>query len=238
MAKGSRLVKMIVCDMFGTVVKDCGAINKALDRTFSSQGIFLGSSMRRHWFDSNMVNVISDTVNEVCNRSPAGLEHIIRQSETIFRNELEKIYAEEKPCVTLIDNNIPNLFDELRKNDIIVALNTNFSELVQKNIMDQLSLNHYVDDCISRDMVKLGRPAPHMIWQLMNNNDIDDPSTVVKIGDSVDDIKEGKNANCGIVAGVLTGSSTRQQLEKYNPNVVFDTVVDLRNYMRRNFIIF
>ena len=77
-----------------------------------------------------------------------------------------------------------------------------------------------------------------MIWQLMYNNGIDDPSTVIKIGDTIDDIKEGKNANCGIVAGVLSGNSTRQQLEKYNPNVVFDTLTDLRNYMRRNFIIF
>ena len=238
MLKGSKLVKMVVCDMFGTVVKDCGAINKALDRTFKSQGIFVGSSIQRHWFNSNMINVISDTVNEVCNRSPMGLEQIVKQSEIIFRKELENIYLEEKPCVTLIDKSIPKLFDELRKNNIIVALNTNFSDLVQKNIIDQLSLRDFVDDCISRDKVELGRPAPHMIWQLMNNNRIDDPSTVVKIGDSVDDIKEGKNANCGIVAGVLSGNSTRQQLEKYNPNVILNTVVDLKNYMRRNFIIF
>lgn len=238
MLKGSKLVKMVVCDMFGTVVKDCGAINKALDRTFKSQGIFVGPSMRKDWFNSNMINVISDTVNDTCNRSPMGLEQIVKQSEIIFRKELENIYLEEKPCVTLIDKSIPKLFDELRKNNIIVALNTNFSELVQKNIIDQLSLHDFVDDYIARDRVELGRPAPHMIWQLMNNNRIDDPSTVVKIGDSVDDIKEGKNANCGIVAGVLSGNSTRQQLEKYNPNVVFNTVVDLKNYMRRNFIIF
>lgn len=238
MLKGSKLVRMVVCDMFGTVVKDCGAINKALDRTFKSQGIFVGPSIRSYWFNSNMANVISDTVNDVCNRSPTGLEHIIKQSEIVFRKELENIYLEEKPCVTLIDPTIPKLFDELRKNNIIVTLNTNFSELVQKNIIDRLSLHDHIDDCVSRDNVELGRPAPHMIWQLMYNNGIDDPSTVVKIGDSIEDIKEGKNANCGIVAGVLSGNSTRQQLEKYNPNVVFNTLTDLRSYMRRNFIIF
>ena len=238
MLKGSKLVRMVVCDMFGTVIKDCGAINKALDRTFKSQGIFVGSSIRRDWFNSNMVNVISDTVNDVCNRSPMGLEQIIKQSEIIFRKELENIYLEEKPCVTLINPDIPKFFDELRKNNIVVTLNTNFSELVQENVIKQLSLHHYVDDYVSRDKVELGRPAPHMIWQLMYNNGIDDPSTVIKIGDTIDDIKEGKNANCGIVAGVISGNSTRQQLEKYNPNVILNTVVDLKSYMRRNFVVF
>ena len=115
MIKGSKLVKMVVCDMFGTVIKDCGAINKALERTFKSQGIFVGSSIQRHCFNSNTTNVISDIVKDVCNRSPIGLGHIIKQSEIVFRKELENIYLEENPCVKLVNPDIPKFFDELRK---------------------------------------------------------------------------------------------------------------------------
>jgi len=224
--------------MFGTVVKDNGAIDKALERTFRSQGLFVTDVIKQKWQNGGKLDIITDTVNDHCNRSPMGLENIIKNSEKIFSEELENIYLEKDLSVELVDPKILDLFDSLRKDNIVVTLNTNFSERVQKNIMDHLSLHSHVDGSISRDKVPIGRPAPHMIWQLMHDNNIHDPSTVIKIGDSVDDIKEGKNANCGVVAGVLSGNFTRSQLEKYNPNMIFDDIVDLRKYMRRNFIVF
>jgi phosphonatase-like hydrolase len=238
MLRGSKLVKMVVCDMFGTIVKDNGAIDRALEKTFNSQGLFVTDIIKQKWQKGDKLEIIADTVNDRCNRSPMGIEHVIKNSEKMFSKELEKIYLEDSSCVELVDPTVLDLFDNLRMNNITVALNTNFSEQVQRNVMNHLSLHKHVDDFTSRDKVPIGRPSPHMIWQLMHDNEIHDPSTVVKIGDSVDDMREGKNANCGIVAGVLSGNFSRSQLEKYNPNVIFDTVIDLNKYMRRNFIVF
>jgi len=51
-----------------------------------------------------------------------------------------------------------------------------------------------------------GRPYPYMIWRNLVNLKIMDVREVVKIGDTVADIEEGKNAGCCSV-GVLKGSS-------------------------------
>lgn len=65
-----------------------------------------------------------------------------------------------------------------------------------------------------------------MIFDAMRKLQISDPRTVLKIGDTVADIEEGKNANCFTVA-VLTGTQTRKQLEDAKPDRIVDSIRDL-----------
>ena len=69
-------------------------------------------------------------------------------------------------------------------------------------------MTDYIDDFISSDDVKMGRPAPYMIHRLMERHDIMDVKNVAKVGDTRNDVLEGKNAGCGITIAVQTGAGT------------------------------
>ncbi|MFO0809903.1 MAG: phosphonoacetaldehyde hydrolase [Gemmataceae bacterium] len=56
------------------------------------------------------------------------------------------------------------------------------------------------------DDVPTGRPAPWMIYHIMQETGIYPPSAVLKIGDTVPDIDEGRNAGCWSVGVTRTGS--------------------------------
>jgi phosphoglycolate phosphatase-like HAD superfamily hydrolase len=66
-----------------------------------------------------------------------------------------------------------------------------------------------------------------MIFMAMELMGISDASTVAKVGDSVIDIEEGKNAFCGLTVGVTTGAHTRQQLASAHPDVIIDKLMEL-----------
>ena len=60
----------------------------------------------------------------------------------------------------------------------------------------------------------MGRPFPYMIHRIMERNDIISVKHVAKVGDTRNDVLEGKNAGCGITIAVQTGAgSTRDFLE-------------------------
>ena len=76
----------------------------------------------------------------------------------------------------------------------------------------------YSPDCwFSPDSTnKKGRPYPYMIFRNMEKLELKDVSRVMKVGDTVSDILEGKNAGL-VTVGVLEGSSvmglTREEYE-------------------------
>ena len=73
-------------------------------------------------------------------------------------------------------------------------------------------MTDYIDDFISSEDVKMGRPAPYMIHRLMERHHIMNVKYVAKVGDTRDDILEGKNAGCGINIGVLSGAGKAADL--------------------------
>ena len=57
-------------------------------------------------------------------------------------------------------------------------------------------MNEFIDDYISSEEVKYGRPYPYMIHKLMERNNIINSQNVIKFGDTNNDVLEGINANC------------------------------------------
>jgi phosphoglycolate phosphatase-like HAD superfamily hydrolase len=87
------------------------------------------------------------------------------------------------------------------------------------------------DLLITADDVERGRPHPDMIDLAMERFQIQDPSVVLKAGDSAIDVVEGKNAHCGITIGVLSGAQNREQIQPAEPDYIFDSLVDIRGFL-------
>ena len=65
-----------------------------------------------------------------------------------------------------------------------------------------------------------------MIHQLMERCDIPSVKNVAKVGDTVNDMREGINAGCGLTIGVLSGADNKEDLLKYS-NLVINKITDL-----------
>ena len=153
-------------------------------------------------------------------------EIVKRNLNSEFNYFLKKEYT-ENPNVVLINENLPHFFNALRDNDIKITLNTGYNRDIQKLLIDKFNLDDCIDDYISSQEVSRGRPYPFMINKLMLKQNIKDPQSVIKVGDTIADIIEGKNANCKTV-GVLSGSSTKNNLQKYKPDFILNDIMDLR----------
>ena len=63
-----------------------------------------------------------------------------------------------------------------------------------------------VDYCATPNLLPAGRPAPYMIFENLIKLGVDSLDAVVKVGDTIADIKEGVNAKvCSV--GVVLGSN-------------------------------
>ena len=110
--------------------------------------------------------------------------------------------------ISLIDPELPNFFQRLQFNGVKIALNTGYERNFQKKIINHFNMNEYIDDFISSGDVRMGRPYPYMIHRIMERNHITSVKQVAKVGDTRNDVLEGKNAGCGITIAVQTGAGT------------------------------
>jgi len=144
-----------------------------------------------------------------------------------FKNELERAYAEME--VSSYEG-VEELLSFLRERGVKLALNTGYDRNTAQLLLNKMNWKrgqHY-DLLITSDDVVLGRPNPDMIFEAMNFFGIEDPALVLKAGDSIIDIEEGKNAKCGITVGVTTGAHTFQQLQSAEPTYVLKHLLHIK----------
>jgi HAD superfamily hydrolase (TIGR01662 family) len=82
------------------------------------------------------------------------------------------------------------------------------------------------DTFVGDDDVVNGKPAPDMIIEAMKRTNCS-PEQTVMIGDSVSDMRMGRNAKVLASIGVLTGSTKKKKLEQFADAIV-SSVAELR----------
>lgn len=98
--------------------------------------------------------------------------------------------------------------DKLRQMKIKIGSTTGYTDEMMKIVSKRAREFGYEPDCwVTPDSTNnMGRPYPYMIFKNMEALKVSSVQKVIKIGDTVMDIKEAKNA--GITAiGVIDGSS-------------------------------
>lgn len=132
----------------------------------------------------------------------------------LFEEKLMSIldrFAEPKPYVL-------EAVEELRKRGIKIGSTTGYTDEMMAVVTREAKKAGYEPDAwFSPNSVgNVGRPYPFMVFKNMEALHISAVQRVVKVGDTVSDIKEGKNAGA-ISVGVLEGSSelalTEQEYE-------------------------
>ena len=226
-------IKLCIFDMAGTTVNEDNlvyktvrdAINQALsneDKTNQKIGLDIclefGAGKEKRQAISDILNELDIAENEV--------EPLTDAAFIIFKTSLAEAYTAD--TLAPFDGMLA-LFDKLKASGRTVVLNTGYDAKTANKILDILgwSVGREIDALITADDVTNGRPAPDMITLAMDKFGIEDSQQVLKAGDSGIDIEEGKNANCGLCVGVLTGAQTKEQLETSSPDIVLAKLTDL-----------
>ena len=220
---GLRSTKMIIFDMAGTTIQEKGIVYNSLFNTIKLIKPDLLRSDISRFAGYNKNEVIKYYVDQQRMNSP---DVVLRNLKSEFNYYLKKEYI-NNDSVKLMDKNMPSFFNLLREYDIKICLNTGYNKDIQNLLIDKLELLDCIDDYISSEEVERGRPYPYMINKLMSRNNVNIPEEVIKIGDTIADIKEGKNAGCKTV-GVLSGADSKEQLLKEKPDIIINNVMDLR----------
>lgn len=126
------------------------------------------------------------------------------------------------------------LFRYLKSKNIYVGVGSGFPMQVVQVIISQLGwLDKGLLDYVgSAEQIGVGRPNPKMILDAMERLNITDGRKVLKIGDTVVDVQEGKNAGAWTVA-VLTGSQTEAQLMAVAPDYILSSIRELTTLIPR-----
>ena len=248
-------ITLIVCNMAGTTINESGIIYKALYNTLEKLGMGQNPQTFQKWpgcwrsgeypkeaavdGGSNR-DIIRKHINEYFEPYAENIskfeyinkyKKLYREVEIDTLNELRSQYFNvntDNP-VSLINPALLDLFSHLRFNGVKVALNTGYSQDFQQEIISHFKLKNHIDNYISSEEVAVGKPYPYMIHTLMERSLIRDVKNVAKIGDTKDDMIEGKNAGCGLTIGVLTGSTSETELRNYGADIVLKSIMDLNN---------
>ncbi|HEX9511939.1 MAG TPA: HAD-IA family hydrolase [Puia sp.] len=218
------MIKMVVFDMAGTTVNENMVVYKTLQKAINEAGFdFSLEQVLAVGAGQEKLSAIKDVLRVYAQRDDDKLADSIYQNFIVL---LEKAYD---TLEILSQDHAKETFEALKQRDILVVLNTGYNQKTAQSLVEKLGWKKGVefDGLVTATDVLHNRPKPDMILLAMDQFDIRDAGEVVKVGDSIIDIEEGRNAGCGLSIGITTGAHTPEQLESAKPDYVIDDLLEL-----------
>ena len=119
----------------------------------------------------------------------------------------------------------------LRDAGVRVCLATGFSPVTRDAIIDELAWGGRIDLALSPADAGRGRPWPDLPLTALLRLRGGAVGELAVAGDTASDIESGRRAGAAIVAGVLTGASTRADLEQAGAPLILDTIAGILPYI-------
>ncbi|MBD8487261.1 phosphonatase-like hydrolase [Echinicola sp. CAU 1574] len=222
-------IELVVFDMAGTTVDEDNVVYKTVRQVINDQGynvsleevLEFGAGKEKHQAIIDVLTACTDEKNVQATADKAFAN---------FKPSLIKAY-EELDVKTF--TGVKELMESLRSNQVSVVLNTGYDRKTALGLLAKLGweIGKDMDGLVTADDVVNGRPQPDMILKAMEIVGVKDPQKVLKAGDSTIDIEEGKNANCGLTIGVLSGAQTKDQLMTASPDYILNSVAELESIL-------
>jgi phosphonatase-like hydrolase len=228
-------VKLAVFDMAGTTVRDNNDVAKAFQKAFSIIELPISLEEINPLMGYHKPTAIQMILEK------KGIEFDVEMVDAIHENFVNEMldFYEYDPEVKAMEG-AEDLFFFLKEKGVLIALNTGFSRDIASAIVDRFQWleRGLVDDFIGSDEVPDGRPFPYMIAELKDRLGITEDDSVMKVGDTAVDIEEGKNAGCDYVIAVTTGAFSREDLQKWEPTHIIDSLSEIPAILNEAFSIY
>jgi len=115
----------------------------------------------------------------------------------------------------------------LRGAGIRVCLATGFSPATREALLDALGWRPLIDLALSPADAGRGRPWPDLPLTALLRLGGGAVSELAVVGDTASDVQSGVRAGAGLVAGVLSGSGSREELEQAGATHILESVTGL-----------
>jgi phosphonoacetaldehyde hydrolase len=204
-------IKLVVFDWAGTTIDfGCMAPVGAFVASFAAKGVAVTSAEARgpmgsHKKDHIRAMLRTQSVSAKW-RAATGRDWTEADVEELYRAVIP-LQLEAIEWYSALVPGVPALVGELRKMGLKIAVTTGYFRAAADAVLAAAKRQGYAPDfAICADEVLAGRPAPWMIFRCMEALDVYPPAAVVKVGDTVIDIEDGRNAGCWSV-GVIDSSN-------------------------------
>ena len=226
------MTRLVIFDVAGTTALDGDLVIDAMSEALAADGL----AVDRDWIRVRMGLPKPVVIRELISRlSGAGSSELDPKTERIHRAFLDLAERGYRQHADVRETpGAREVFHALHEQQIKVALDTGFNRTTLNVLLERLGWNMagLIDCSVASDEVTRGRPAPHLIRRAMQLVGVDDPRTVIKVGDTPADIESGWAADCGAVIGVSYGTHSREELEPYGPTRVIDALTDLLHVVK------
>lgn len=217
---------MVVFDMAGTTVNEDNVVYKTLHRAVEQAGLDISlKEVLRLGAGKEKKQAIQDILLEY-GADFDDIEEIFQK----FKILLDVAYSELSVAAM---PGAEDVFHRLRARGVKVVLNTGYDNQTANRLLSKLhwEKGSTYDLLVTADMVPASRPYPDMIYFAMKYFNIQEKLHVVKVGDSIVDIEEGKQAGIGTTIGITTGAHTYEQLQSANPTLIIDQLASLEEVL-------
>lgn len=204
-------LEAVILDWAGTTVDyGCFAPVAAFREAFAGFGVTVSEAEIR----GPMGQLKRDHIRALLRDPGVGARWQAAQGRAWTKADINTLNAAfERRLMATLENHamplpgVPAVLDNLRRAGLNIGSTTGFTRAMLTVVARAAARWGYAPDfAVASDEVPAGRPAPHMIARNLEHFGIIDPRSVIKVGDTVVDIEEGKNAGVWSV-GVLHGGS-------------------------------
>ncbi len=150
------------------------------------------------------------------------LPHINSQMECVtLANRLHDIFAEQGRINSAAVPDLKPVLQQLKQSGLKLGVATADSYQGILNTLGAFDVIKDFDFLCGYDSGHGTKPEAGMVLAFCQSQSLN-PAEVIIVGDNSHDIEMGRNANAGLCVGVLTGTSTRDELEKITDVVLND----------------
>jgi phosphonoacetaldehyde hydrolase len=219
--KELKNIKAVIFDWAGTIIDyGCMAPTQVFIEVFRGKDIILSMEEAR----TPMGLAKKDHVRELFKLDTVQKQWLAEYGRIPSELDVEDIYSRLEPALASIVKNfcepIPGaikLIKSLQNQGIKVGTTTGYVEEMMNNIIPLATAAGILPDAIvSSSEVSAGRPAPWMIYMNCEIMDVYPLSQMVKIGDTIADIQEGKNAGMWTIGLTKSGNELGLSLTEAN----------------------
>ncbi|MEN8191632.1 MAG: phosphonoacetaldehyde hydrolase [Bacteroidota bacterium] len=204
-------IKAVIFDWAGTTIDyGCMAPKSVFVEIFKRMGIAITDTEARKPMGQNKI----DHIREIL-KMPAVTKRWVEHYGSMWTEEnVKKIYNDFIPLQVEVVSNFTELIpgmlelqDELRKRIVKIGSTTGYNQEIMDVVSIKAAEQGYKPDYIvcSSDVIA-GRPSPWMALKNASELNVYPLSNIIKVGDTVADIKEGLNA-CMWSVGVIVSSN-------------------------------
>jgi phosphonatase-like hydrolase len=212
--------EIVLFDVIGTTIleNEPDVINRCFEQALLEHGVQPDAATVQNNRGKNKLEIIDEIIRHQ-QLQPALREKIFQSFNHQVKTNLDQFSA---------NAGAEEIFQYIRNTGLRIGLGSGLNNSIVTALMNHVQWNTALFDYIgTADTVAKGRPRPDMILDLMKKLRITDSTKILKVGDTVSDIQEGKNAGA-VTASILSGTQPEEKLRKEKPDFVIQRLEEIK----------